>query len=73
MQFGTLLGGTVVVEQIFAWPGIGRLVIQSILTRDYPMIQGCVLLMALTFVIINLLVDISYTFLNPEIRFGRKT
>jgi peptide/nickel transport system permease protein len=68
LQLGTLLGGTVVVETIFAWPGLGRLVIQSIFARDYPMVQGIVLFMAFTFVFINLLVDISYTFLNPQIR-----
>lgn len=68
MQLGTLLGGTVVVEQIFAWPGLGRLIVQSILARDYPMVQGIVLILAFVFVMINLLVDISYTFINPQIR-----
>ena len=72
LQLGTLLGGTVVVEQIFAWPGLGRLAIQSILSRDYPMVQGIVLFMAFAFVFVNLLVDISYTFLNPQIRLKRK-
>lgn len=71
LQLGTLLGGTVVVEQIFAWPGLGRLVIQSIFARDYPMVQGIVLFMSFMFVFINLLVDISYTFLNPQIRLGK--
>lgn len=73
LQLGTLLGGAVVVEEIFAWPGVGRLVIQSIFARDYPMVQGIVLFIALTFVLVNLLVDISYTFLNPQIRLGKKT
>jgi peptide/nickel transport system permease protein len=72
LQLGTLLGGTVVVEQIFAWPGLGRLVIQSIFARDYPMVQGIVLFMAFIFVFVNLLIDISYTFLNPQIRLGKK-
>jgi len=70
IQLGSLLGGMVVVEQIFAWPGLGRLVIQSIFARDYPMVQGIVLFFSLTFVFVNLLVDISYTFLNPQIRLG---
>ncbi len=73
MQLGTLLGGTVVVEQIFAWPGLGRLIVQAILSRDYPVVQGIVLIMAFSFVFVNLLVDISYTFLNPKIRLERKS
>jgi ABC-type dipeptide/oligopeptide/nickel transport system permease component len=73
LQLGTLLGGTVVVEQIFAWPGLGRLVVQAILSRDYPVVQGVVLIMAFSFVFVNLLVDISYTFLNPQIRLERKS
>jgi ABC-type dipeptide/oligopeptide/nickel transport system permease component len=72
LQLGTLLGGTVVVEKIFAWPGLGLLVIQSIFARDYPMVQGIVLFFAFTFVFVNLMVDISYTFLNPQIRLGKK-
>jgi ABC-type dipeptide/oligopeptide/nickel transport system permease component len=72
LQLGTLLGGTVVVEKIFAWPGLGLLVIQSIFARDYPMVQGIVLFFAFTFVFVNLMVDISYTFLNPQIRVGKK-
>ena len=72
LELGTLLGGTVVVETIFAWPGLGRLVITSIFARDYPMVQGIVLFMASNFVFINLIVDISYTFLNPQIRLERK-
>lgn len=72
LQLGTLLGGAVVVEQIFAWPGLGRLVIQSIFARDYPMVQGIVLFLSFIFVFVNLLVDISYTFLNPQIRLERK-
>lgn len=72
LQLGTLLGGTVVVEQIFAWPGLGRLVIQSIFARDYPTVQGIILLLSLIFIVVNLLVDISYTFLNPQVRLGGK-
>lgn len=71
LQLGTLLGGTVVVEQIFAWPGVGRLVIEAIFARDYPMVQGIVLFYAVIFIVVNLLVDISYTLINPQIRLGR--
>lgn len=73
LELGTLLGGTVVVEQIFAWPGLGKLVVSAILARDYPVVQGVVLIMAVSFVFINLLVDISYTFLNPQIRLSRRS
>jgi ABC-type dipeptide/oligopeptide/nickel transport system permease component len=70
LQLGSLLGGAVVVEKIFAWPGVGRLVVESIFARDYPMVQGIVMFLSLIFVFINLLVDISYTFLDPRIRAG---
>jgi len=68
MSFGYLLGGTVIVETIFAWPGMGRFVVDSIASRDYPIIQGFVLFMAFIFVLVNLLVDISYHFLDPRIK-----
>jgi peptide/nickel transport system permease protein len=71
MSFGHLLGGTAIVETIFAWPGVGRLCVDSIFNRDYPVIQAYVLLMALVFVLVNLLVDISYVFLDPRIRLGK--
>lgn len=67
MSLGQLLGGSVIVETIFSWPGIGKFIIDSILNRDYPVIQGFVLFMALIFVVINLLVDISYGFIDPRI------
>jgi ABC-type dipeptide/oligopeptide/nickel transport system permease component len=70
LEFGTLLGGAIIVETIFAWPGLGRTVIQAIFSRDYPTVQGIVLFLAFFFVFVNLLVDISYTFLNPQIRLG---
>jgi peptide/nickel transport system permease protein len=69
LQFGTLLGGAVLTETVFAWPGIGRLLIESISLRDYPVIQGTVLLIAGGFVLVNLLVDITYAYLNPRIRY----
>jgi peptide/nickel transport system permease protein len=65
--FGFLLAGSVVTETIFAWPGVGQLLVQSILSRDYPMVQNVVLIVSITFVLINLLVDIAYTWLDPRI------
>ncbi|MDA7027069.1 ABC transporter permease [Bacillus sp. CLL-7-23] len=68
VSLGSLLGGTVIIEVLFAYPGIGKLVVDAIIQRDYPIIQGYILLMGVTVVIINLLIDLSYQFLNPEIR-----
>ena len=68
LQFGTLLGGAVVTETIFAWPGVGRLAVQSIFVRDYPVVQASVFVLALTFVAINLMVDLLYGVLDPRIR-----
>jgi glutathione transport system permease protein len=70
LQFGFLLGGSVVVETVFSWPGLGRLMIDSINFRDYPVIQSEMLLFSLEFLVINLLVDIIYGFLNPQIRYN---
>jgi len=67
LQAGYLLGGAVVTETVFAWPGIGRLVVQSILARDFPVVQAAVLILAVTFVIINLLTDLVYGLLDPRI------
>lgn len=67
-QFGAVLTGAVITETIFAWPGIGRLLIQSIGFRDYPMVQGCILLIAVTYVAVNLITDILYGVLDPRIR-----
>lgn len=72
LQFGTLLGGAVLTETVFSWPGIGRLMVDSILARDYPVVQGAVLMLAVFFVMINLLVDIIYAFLDPRISYGTK-
>lgn len=69
LQYGFLLGGAVVTETIFAWPGVGRLAMTSILQRDYPVVQGCVLLVAVLFVLINLTVDLLYAWLDPRIRY----
>ncbi len=69
LQFGAVLTGAVITETIFAWPGVGRLLIQSISFRDYPLVQGCILLIAVTYVGMNLLTDLAYGFLDPRIRF----
>ncbi|ODA42108.1 nickel/cobalt ABC transporter permease [Desulfosporosinus sp. BG] len=70
VSFGYMLAGSVVVEVVFAWPGLGRLITSSIFNRDYPMIQGYVLLMAIVFVLSNLLADIVSTLIDPRIRIG---
>ena len=69
LQFGSVLTGAVITETIFAWPGIGRLLIQSIGFRDYPLVQGCILLIAVTYVGVNLLTDLFYGILDPRIRY----
>ncbi len=71
LQFGSLLGGAVIVEAIFNWPGIGTLAIQAIRQRDYQMVQGVVLVAAFTFVMVNLLIDLLYGWLDPRIRYGQ--
>ncbi|MBM4443296.1 MAG: ABC transporter permease [Candidatus Rokubacteria bacterium] len=70
LQMGALMGGAVVTEQIFVVPGFGRLIVEAVFTRDYPVVQGVVLITASAYVLINLLVDISYSLLNPRIRIG---
>jgi len=70
LNVGSLLGGAILTETIFAWPGVGRLVVDSIFARDYPIVQGAVLVIAILFVLINLLVDLSYAYLDPRIRYG---
>ncbi|NES72755.1 MAG: ABC transporter permease, partial [Okeania sp. SIO2D1] len=68
LQFGTLLSGAILTETIFSWPGIGTWIYEGILARDYPVVQGGVVFVAVTFVIVNLLVDISYAWFDPRIR-----
>jgi peptide/nickel transport system permease protein len=70
ISIGNLMGGATIVESIFSWPGVGKLAVDSITARDYPMIQGYVVWMALIFLAINFLVDLSYRFLDPRIRKG---
>ena len=69
LQFGNLLAGTFVTESIFSWPGVGRLTLQAIQFRDYPLVQGCILAIALTYILVNFLTDITYIFIDPRIRF----
>ncbi len=68
LQFGTLLAGTIVTETIFSWPGIGRLAVQAISARDYPLLQGCILLIAFSYVVVNLLTDVLCAFVDPRVR-----
>jgi ABC-type dipeptide/oligopeptide/nickel transport system permease component len=68
LQFGAVLTGTIITETIFAWPGVGRLLIQAITFRDYPLVQGCILFISFTYVLMNLLTDLSYGLLDPRIR-----
>lgn len=72
LQFVFLLEGTVIVETIFAWPGIGRLLVDSIFARDFAIIQGCALVIAVMVVLANLLVDVSYAYLDPRIRYEKR-
>jgi peptide/nickel transport system permease protein len=69
LQWGTLLGGQVVTESVFSWPGVGRMIVDALLTRDLLLVQGGVLVMALTFAVMNLLTDLAYGVLDPRIRF----
>lgn len=69
LQFGTLLAGTIVTETIFSWPGVGRLAVQAIQSRDYPLLQGCILLIAVSYVLVNLLTDMVYALVDPRVRF----
>ena len=68
LQFGTLLAGTIVTETIFSWPGIGRLTVQAISSRDYPLLQGCILVIAVSYVLVNLLTDVLYAVIDPRVR-----
>lgn len=73
LQFGTLLGGAAVTETVFAWPGLGKLMVDAVYVRDFPQIQASVLLLAVTYVVVNLIVDLLYVFIDPRIRYGRGT
>lgn len=69
LEFGGLLGGAILTETVFAWPGVGRLLVDSITTRDLALVQGAVLFIAIMFIVVNLLVDLSYALLNPRVRY----
>jgi ABC-type dipeptide/oligopeptide/nickel transport system permease component len=69
LQFGMLLGGAVLTETVFAWPGVGRLIVDSILARDYPVIQGAILVFGLLYILVNLVVDLLYAYVDPRIRY----
>jgi len=69
LQLGAVLTGTIITETIFSWPGVGRLLIQAINFRDYPLVQGCILFIAVTYVAMNLIVDVAYAWLDPRIRY----
>jgi len=73
LQLGVLLGGAVITETVFSWPGIGKLMIDSINSRDYPVVQACVLLISLSYVFVNMLTDLAYAWLDPRIRFGDRS
>jgi len=70
VQFASLLGGTIIIESVFSWPGVGGLMIDGISNRDYGVVQGGLLLLVMLFIIINLLVDLSYGLIDPRIRLG---
>lgn len=71
LQFGSLLAGSIITETVFAWPGIGRLTVQAIQTRDYPLVQGCVLVISTSYLIVNLLTDILYRLVDPRVSYER--
>jgi peptide/nickel transport system permease protein len=68
LQFGVLLAGAIITETIFSWPGLGRLTVDAINSRDYPLVQGCILMIALTYIAANLLTDLAYRLLDPRIK-----
>ncbi len=68
LQFGYMLAGAVLTESVFSWPGVGRLLVEAILFRDFPVVQSALLIIAIMFVLVNLMVDILYAFLDPRIR-----
>ena len=71
LQFGALLAGTVVTEKIFNWPGLGSLLLEAIEKRNYPVVQGCVLTIAVTFIVVNMLTDLFYAYLDPRVELGK--
>ena len=72
LQLGGLLTGSIITEVIFSWPGLGRLMITAISARDYPLVEGCVLTFALTYVVVNMATDMAYSLIDPRIRLARE-
>jgi peptide/nickel transport system permease protein len=70
LQFGTLLGGAVIIEQVFSWPGVGQLALSAVNQNDYPLVQASVLVLATFLIVVNILVDISYAFIDPRIHYS---
>jgi peptide/nickel transport system permease protein len=70
VQFGVLLGGAVIVETVFAWPGVGRLLIDAVSARDFPLVQGIMLFISISFVLVNLVADVVYAYVDPRIRYA---
>ena len=71
LQFGSLLAGSIITETIFSWPGIGRLTVQAIQTRDYPLVQGCVLIVATGYLVVNFITDLAYSIVDPRISYEK--
>ena len=71
LQFGSLLAGSIITETIFSWPGIGRLTVQAIQTRDYPLVQGCMLIVATGYLVVNFITDLAYSIIDPRIRYEK--
>jgi len=69
LQFGALLAGSLITERIFSWPGIGRLTVQAIQTRDYQLVQGCVLVIAVSYILVNFLTDLLYKLIDPRVSY----
>jgi len=70
LQLGALLGGAVITETMFSWPGLGSLMIEAINRRDYPVVQGCILLISVVYVVVNTVTDLVYAWLDPRVRLG---
>jgi peptide/nickel transport system permease protein len=70
LQFGALLGGSIIIEQVFSLPGVGRFALEGINLRDYPVVQGAVIVIAAAFIMVNLLVDLIYSLIDPRIRYA---
>jgi ABC-type dipeptide/oligopeptide/nickel transport system permease component len=70
LQFGSVLAGSLITETIFSWPGLGRVTVQAIQTRDYPLVQGCVLVIAVSYILVNFITDLVYKLVDPRVTYG---